>query len=71
MIDRWLLVDVRGHIVGSTFSKDQDGLFRAVHPTTGEDWGVVELKPFDWPRHRVRIGDLTPLEVKPVRIKTA
>jgi hypothetical protein len=64
---KWLLIDLGRQIVGSTSAKSSDGLFRAIHPSTGEDWGLVELKPYSWPRERVRQGELEPLDVERVK----
>jgi hypothetical protein len=66
MAEKWLLIDLARQIVGSTSAKSSDGLFRAIHPSTGEDWGVVELKPFNWPRERVRKSDLETLIVRKI-----
>jgi hypothetical protein len=63
----WILVDLSRNIVGSTsYTGSTEGLFRAVHPTTGEDWGTVEVKPFDWPRERVNQKDLEKLTIIPI-----
>lgn len=65
MNDRKLLVDLRGYIVGSTHTSADDGLYRAVHPTTGEDWGLVAVRPLGWPRRRVYAKDLESFTIHP------
>jgi hypothetical protein len=64
MSDRKLLVDLHGMVVGSTFSTADDGLYRAVHPTTGEDWGLVAVRPLGWTRRRVYVKDLETFRIQ-------
>jgi hypothetical protein len=65
MNDRKLLVDIRGMIVGSTHTSADDGLYRATHATTGEDWGLVNVRPLTWPRRRVYASDLETFRITP------
>ena len=61
---KYLAVDITGKIVGSTSASTDEGLYRAMHPSTGEEWKMVELKPLDWPRERVTVRNYPPLVVK-------
>ena len=65
MNDRKLLVDLHGMIIGSTFTTADDGIVRAYHPTTGEDWGLVAVRPLNWPRRRVYARDLESFKIQP------
>ena len=68
MNDRKLCVDLSGCIVGSTKTTADDGLYRAVNRSTGEDWGLVAVRPLTWPRRRVYAKDLEPLALLPYGI---
>ena len=65
MSDRKLLVDLHGQVVGTTFSTSVDSLVRATHPTTGDDWGLMAVRPLNWPRRRPHIKDLETFKVNP------
>lgn len=64
---RWYCVDVYGQIIGTTRTKDTEGLFSA-STAEGKEVGLVELKSYDWPRSKKRfVMDLyRPLVVKRV-----
>lgn len=65
-MEKRLLIDLSGYIVGTTMTTTVDGLYKAVNRSTGESWGLVTIRPLDWPRRRVWLKDLQPLDLVPV-----
>jgi hypothetical protein len=66
MQERYLCVDLHGMVLGSTYTTAPAGLYQAT-TSTGDKMGTVELLPFSWPRNRIRVSDLEPLVVKPIK----
>jgi hypothetical protein len=62
--NRFILLDLHGDIVGTTYTTDPGGLYHAIHPTTGEEWGLVECAPVSRLPRRIFISDLEPLIIK-------